>query len=71
MNITLCKDNLDNVTSWRPVTPSGQDTVSPFLRSGVLRAAYGARYGIIGTNRYLDDGYGFNLLFLLGVEKPE
>ncbi|MGY6649327.1 hypothetical protein [Wenyingzhuangia sp. IMCC45574] len=37
----------DNVTGWRPFAPGGQKSISPFLRSGVMRAAYGARYGVV------------------------
>ncbi|MGI9481631.1 MAG: hypothetical protein ACR2OR_04645 [Hyphomicrobiales bacterium] len=42
----------DNETSWRPESASGQTSISPFLRSGVLRAGYGARYGIISGLKY-------------------
>lgn len=37
----------DNPTSWRPLTPGGQRSVSPYLRNGALMAAYGSRYGVI------------------------
>lgn len=36
----------DNPTSWRPLTPGGQGSISPYLRSGLMRASYGARYAI-------------------------
>lgn len=54
----------DNPTGWRPLAPCQQKSVSPFLRSGVLRAAYGARYGIIWTMNYLEQP-GMELLFAL------
>ncbi|MFR9653620.1 MAG: hypothetical protein SNG47_07395 [Rikenellaceae bacterium] len=54
----------DNPTSWRPLSPGGQRSVSPYLRNGALAAAYGARYGIIYDIKYLD-GHGFNLLYAL------
>lgn len=54
----------DNPTSWRPLTPGGQNSVSPYLRQGVLMAAYGARYGIVSTSGFVD-GPGLNILFAL------
>ncbi len=54
----------DNPTSWRPHSPGGQRTASPYLRSGVMLAAYGARTGILFDNRYLEDP-GINILFAL------
>ncbi|WP_066627404.1 PQQ-binding-like beta-propeller repeat protein [Labilibacter marinus] len=54
----------DNPTSWRPLTPGGQRTVSPYLRQGVMMAAYGARYGILFSNNYIE-GHGLNILYAL------
>lgn len=54
----------DNPTSWRPLSPGGQRSVSPYLRNGVIMAAYGARYGIIFDNKYLE-APGMNILYAL------
>jgi len=54
----------DNPTSWRPYTPGGQRSVSPYLRNGIMMAAYGGHYGIIFNNNYLEDP-GLNSLFAL------
>lgn len=54
----------DNPTSWRPLTPGGQKSISPYLRQGVMMAAYGARYGIIFNNNYTTDP-GLDVLFAL------
>lgn len=51
----------DNPTGWRPLAPGRQKTISPFLRSGVMRAAYGARYGVL-WNFKGQDGPGLELL---------
>ncbi|MDZ8117048.1 hypothetical protein [Pontiella agarivorans] len=51
----------DNPTGWRPLAPGRQKTISPFLRSGVMRAAYGARYGVL-WNFKGHDGPGLELL---------
>lgn len=54
----------DNPTSWRPLSPGGQNSVSPYLRQGVMMAAYGARYGVIFNNRFTEEP-GLNILFSL------
>ncbi len=54
----------DNPTSWRPYTPGGQKSLSPYLRQGVMMAAYGARYGIMFKNNYLEEP-GYNILYAL------
>ncbi len=54
----------DNPTSWRPLTPGGQGSVSPWLRAGVLPAAYGSRHAIIFGNKYLKEP-GMDILFAL------
>lgn len=54
----------DNPTSWRPLSPGGQNSVSPYLRQGVLMGAYGSRYGIIFDNKFIEDP-GLNVLFAL------
>ncbi len=54
----------DNPTGWRPTAPCRQKTVSPYLRSGVIRAAYGARYGILVNPSYVD-GPGLEVMFAL------
>jgi hypothetical protein len=54
----------DNPTSWRPYTPGGQRTISPYLRQGVLMAAYGARMGILFNNKYVEKP-GLNILYAL------
>ena len=47
----------DNPTSWRPLSPGGQSSVSPFLRQGALMAAYGARFGINQAVGFYEDGH--------------
>lgn len=52
----------DNPTSWRPLTPGGQRSISPYLRQGVMMAAYGARYGVVADNSFTEEP-GLNVLF--------
>ncbi|MGA9639238.1 hypothetical protein [Flavobacterium sp.] len=54
----------DNPTSWRPLSPGGQNSISPYLRQGVIMAAYGARYGVVADNSFTK-GPGLNVLFAL------
>lgn len=54
----------DNPTSWRPLSPGGQNSISPYLRQGVMMAAYGARHGVIINNNFTK-GHGLNVLFAL------
>ena len=54
----------DNPTSWRPLSPGGQNSVSPYLRQGVMMAAYGARYGIVSTSSFVE-APGLNILFAM------
>jgi hypothetical protein len=54
----------DNPTSWRPLTPGGQNSVSPYLRQGVMMAAYGARYGIVSTSGFVEKP-GLDMLFAM------
>ncbi len=54
----------DNPTSWRPLSPGGQRSVSPYLRNGAIMAAYGSRYGILFDIEYLEEP-GMNILFAL------
>ncbi|MFD2257509.1 hypothetical protein ACFSSA_12575 [Luteolibacter algae] len=54
----------DNPTCWRPLSPGGQRSVSPYLRNGALLAAYGSRYGLIFNIAYLEDP-GMNTLYAL------
>jgi hypothetical protein len=54
----------DNPTSWRPLSPGGQRSVSPYLRTGVITAAYGSRMGIIFDTQYVEQP-GLNILFAL------
>ena len=54
----------DNPTSWRPLSPGGQNSISPYLRQGVIMAAYGARYGVVANNNFTEDP-GLNVLFAL------
>ncbi|RKR12144.1 PQQ enzyme-like repeat protein [Maribacter vaceletii] len=54
----------DNPTSWRPYSPGGQRSVSPYLRQGVLMAAYGARIGINFSGLFLEEP-GMNVLYAL------
>ncbi|WP_435314856.1 hypothetical protein [Cellulophaga fucicola] len=54
----------DNPTSWRPLSPGGQNSISPYLRQGTLMAAYGSRYGIIIDNNFTEEP-GLNVLFAL------
>ncbi len=67
----------DNPTGWRPLAPCRQKTISPYLRSGIVRAAYGARYGI-NRNFTGENGPGLEVLMALMnsgvlpvIEKPE
>ncbi len=55
----------DNPTSWRPLTPGGQKSVSSYLRQGAMMAAYGARYGILFANKYLDENMTYAPLLAL------
>lgn len=54
----------DNPTSWRPLSPGGQRSASPYLRQGVMMAAYGARYGVLFDNKYFE-GPGLNIMYAL------
>ncbi|MCL7754600.1 hypothetical protein [Polaribacter sp. Z022] len=54
----------DNPTSWRPLTPGGQNSVSPYLRQGVMMAAYGARYGVLFNGGFVEEP-GLNILFAM------
>ncbi len=54
----------DNPTSWRPFTPGGHRSVSPYLRNAVLASAYGSRYGIFGNIAYLEKP-SYNIFFAL------
>ncbi len=54
----------DNPTGWRPLAPCRQKTISPYLRSGILRAAYGARYGINWSFQG-ENGPGLELLMAM------
>lgn len=54
----------DNPTSWRPLSPGGQRSVSPYLRNGAIMAAYGSRYGLIFNIAYIDNP-GMNILYAL------
>lgn len=54
----------DNPTSWRPYTPGGQRSYSPYLRNGVIMAAYGSSHGIIFSNSYIEEP-GINILYAL------
>ncbi|WP_282122103.1 hypothetical protein [Algibacter mikhailovii] len=54
----------DNPTSWRPLSPGGQKTVSPYLRQGVLMAAYGGRVGVNFDGIFLEKP-GMEVLYAL------
>lgn len=54
----------DNPTSWRPLSPGGQISYSPYLRSAVLHASYGSRSGIVFSNKY-SRGQASNILFAM------
>ncbi|MFI3318931.1 MAG: hypothetical protein SNH88_07065 [Rikenellaceae bacterium] len=54
----------DNPTSWRPLSPGGQRSVSPYLRNGAIMAAYGSRYSVIFSIAYIEQP-GWNVLFAL------
>lgn len=54
----------DNPTSWRPLSPGGQRSISPYLRQGVMMASYGAKYGIFFDNKYTED-QGYNVFYAL------
>ncbi|NJB83547.1 hypothetical protein [Wenyingzhuangia aestuarii] len=52
----------DNPTSWRPLSPGGQKSISPYLRQGVMMAAYGAKHGVVADNSFTEEP-GLNILF--------
>ncbi|WP_010136728.1 pyrrolo-quinoline quinone [Ochrovirga pacifica] len=52
----------DNPTSWRPLSPGGQKSISPYLRQGVMMAAYGAKHGVVADNNFTEEP-GLNILF--------
>lgn len=54
----------DNPTSWRPCSPGGQRSVSPYLRHAALLAGYGARYGLFYDIQYFEKP-GFNAFYAL------
>lgn len=54
----------DNPTSWRPLTPGGQRSASPYLRQGVMMASYGARYGINFKSGFTHES-GHDVLYAL------
>ena len=54
----------DNPTSWRPLSQGGQRSVSPYLRAGVLAAAYGSSHGILFNIKYLEKP-AYNAFFAL------
>ncbi|MFI3321931.1 MAG: hypothetical protein R3Y50_05345 [Rikenellaceae bacterium] len=54
----------DNPTSWRPLSPGGQRSVSPYLRNAALMMAYGCRYGVLFDINYFEEP-GYNALFAL------
>lgn len=55
----------DNPTSWRPFSPGGQRSVSPYLRNAALLAAYGSSHGVLGRIVYLDKEMGYNPFYAL------
>ena len=54
----------DNPTSWRPLSPGGQTSVSPYLRNAALMAAYGCSHGVLFPIQYLE-WPGYNIFFAL------
>lgn len=54
----------DNPTSWRPLSPGGQTSVSPHLRNAALIAAYGCSHGVLFPIQYLE-WPGYNIFFAL------
>ncbi|WP_344788801.1 hypothetical protein [Postechiella marina] len=54
----------DNPTSWRPLSPGGQRSVSPYLRQGVLMAAYGGRFGVNFEGTFIEKP-GLEVLYAL------
>ena len=54
----------DNATSWRPLSPGAQRSISPYLRNGALIAAYGGRYGVNFNINYIEKP-GFYVLYSL------
>lgn len=54
----------DNPTGWRPLSPGGQRTISPYLRQGVLMASYGGRFGINFDGIFLEKP-GMEVLYVL------
>lgn len=54
----------DNPTSWRPYSPGGQRSVSPYLRASALLAAYGSRHGLFFPIKYLETP-GYNAFYAL------
>ncbi len=66
----------DNPTSWRPLSQGGQRSVSPYLRTAVLTAAYGSHHGVLFDIKYLEEP-SYNVFFalvksgVLPMVKPE
>ncbi len=66
----------DNPTSWRPLSQGGQRSVSPYLRTAVMTAAYGSHHGVLFDIKYLEDP-SYNVFFalvksgVLPMVKPE
>ncbi|TYA71722.1 hypothetical protein [Seonamhaeicola marinus] len=54
----------DNPTGWRPLSPGGQRTISPYLRQGTLMASYGARVAINFDGIFLEEP-GMEVLYAL------
>ncbi len=54
----------DNPTSWRPLSPGGQRSVSPYLRNAAIMGAYGSKYALIFNIKYIEEP-GMNVLFAL------
>lgn len=54
----------DNPTSWRPLSPGGQRSVSPYLRNAAIMLAYGCSHGVLFPIAYLEKP-GYNILFAL------
>lgn len=54
----------DNPTSWRPLSPGGQTSVSPYLRNAALMVSYGCSHGVLFPIQYLE-WPGYNIFFAL------
>ncbi|WP_440875651.1 hypothetical protein [Thalassotalea sp. PLHSN55] len=54
----------DNPATWRPLSPGGQRSVSPYLRQAAMMMTHGSRTGLLFDIKYFEQP-GFNALYAL------